>query len=225
MPQGKTLWEMFLEHFEGPVEMQFYNPLKARVGGAVMIDLIDWRDRQFRVQEIREYRRHIEGKSFTFVDYVLLDRPLGQPDLTVRLRINPVADPTKVAGLQHQVLLLQLFDEMPYDEGLHQVVNDTTRRFEVIENGQVTEEYWRLHDVVGPYKAQVSVLQDTDRDGKAEKQEVQRVQLEYWDYWREIQDAAGQALAQFLFVEMDKRTGWFQIWRGEEVDPQKVFVV
>ena len=55
--------------------------------------------------------------------------------------------------------------------------------------------------------------------------EVERFQLEYWDYWREIQDLAGQPVTQFFFVEMDTRNGWFQMWRGTEIDPKKVMVL
>jgi hypothetical protein len=225
MAKGKTLWEMLLEKFQGPVEMQFHNPLKAKIGSAVMIDDIDWRDYNFFVKEIREYKRTIGPKQFFFVDYVLLARPLGGADVSLRLRLNPVADPEKVSGLTHTVILLQLYDDLAYDEGLHKVVTDTTKKFQVLENDQVTEEYYRVHDVAGPYKAKVAVVQDADADAKAEKDEVERLQIEYWDYWRETQDAAGQPVTQYLVVEMDASSGWFQIWRGQEIDPRRVVVM
>jgi hypothetical protein len=225
MPRGKTLWEMFMEKLEGPVELQFHNPLKAKIGGGVTIDEVELRELNFFLKEIREYRRTIGGKPFVFVDYVLLARPLNKDDVWKRLRLNPVDDPTRVAGLTHIALLLDLFDDLAYNEELHRIVTDTTRKFQVIENGEVTEEYVRINDLTTPYKAQVAVVKDADSDGRAEKDEIERFNLEYWDYWREVKDLAGQPFTQYLFIEMDTRNGWFQMWRGAEIDPQKVMVL
>ncbi len=223
MAKGKTLWEMFVEKFQGPMEAKVYNPLKAKIGSGVMIDEVEHRDLNFFVKEIREYRRMIGPKEFTFVDYVLLARPLGKDDVLVRLRLNPGEDADK-AGIPYQVLLLRLFDDLAYDEGLHNVVKDTTKKFEVQQDGVVREEFWRINDVGGSYKATVSVVQDTDQDKKAEKSEVETLKIEYWDYWREIKDAAGQPVHEFLFVEMNQENGWFQIWKGHEEDPRRVMV-
>ena len=76
-----------------------------------------------------------------------------------------------------------------------------------------------------PYRAYVAVLADLDQDGKLEMAEVKRQEIEYWDYWREVPDAAGQPTTQYLFVEMDKQNGWFQLWKGEDMDPQRVLVI
>jgi hypothetical protein len=225
MAKGKTLWEMLTEKLQGPVEFQYYNPLKARIGNAVLINDIEWRDYHFFLREIREYKRTLGPKEFLFADYVLLARPLGGEDVGVRLRLNPVDDPDRAAGLTHNVLLLRQYDEMAYDEGLHGVVTDTTKHFQVLEEGQVTEEYWRINDVGDSYRAKVSVVKDTNRDSTVQKDEVEPVELEYWDYWRDATDEVGQPVRQYLFVEMDAGTGWFQIWRGHEIDPQRVMVM
>ncbi|MCC6418364.1 MAG: hypothetical protein IT429_08995 [Gemmataceae bacterium] len=226
MARGKTLWEMLTEWLAGgPVEFKFYNPLKARVGNAVMIDTIDLRDFNFFIQEIRASRRRLRGKDFLSVDYVLLARPLGGEDVSLRLRLNPVDDPTRVSGLTHDALLLKLYDEMGYDQGLHDVVRDDTGLFQVRQDDVVQEEYRRIHDVRGSYRAEVAVLRDANKDGKVQTGEVQRVGIEYWDYWREIKDEAGQPVQQFLFVEMDTESGWFQLWRGAPIDPHKVLLM
>lgn len=225
MPRGKTLWEMLLEKFQGPVEYQFYNPLKARIGNAATIDDVTLRELQFFLREIREYRRTIGRQQFFFVDYVLLARPLGGEDAWVRLRLNPVDDPERAAGVSHQVLLLQLYEEMPYSQELHDVLNDTTKRFQVLEDGEVKEEFWRINDVSTPYKARVAVVRDVNRDQRVEKEEVERLEVEYWDYWRETPDVGGSPYTEFLFVEMDRSNGWFQMWRGREIDPHKVLLM
>ncbi len=223
MAKGKTLWEMFVEKFQSPMESKVYNPLRAKIGSGVMIDDVERRDLNFFVKEIREYRRNIGPKEFTFADYVLLAKPLGKEEVLARLRINP-GDDSDQTGVPYQVLLLCLSDDLAYDEGLHNVVKEATGKFEVRQDVVVQEEYWRINDVKSPYKAQVSVVQDTDQDKQAEKSEVEHLKLEYWDYWREVPDAAGQPVNEFLFVEMNQENGWFQIWKGMELDPRRVMV-
>ena len=225
MTKGKTLWEMLMEKLEHPVTPQIYNPLNATIGRFVLIDEPDWKDNKFVLKEIREYKRTIESQQFLFADYVLLDQPLGGQDVWVRLRLNPLENFDAASGTTHQVLALSLYDDLAYSEELHKVLTDTTKKFQVIENDQVTEEYWRINDVAGPYKAQVSVLKDTDQDGKAEQDERQRQELDYWDYWRETDDGTGHPLMEFLFVEMDSASGWFQIWCGREINPRGVLIV
>jgi hypothetical protein len=225
MAKGKTLWEMLTGKFSTPVELNYYNPLKAKIGNALQIDDIDWKDNSFFLKEIREYKRRIEGRQFLFADYVLLSRPLHGDDVWMRLRLNPVDDPSRVAGLTHNVLLLRLDDDLAYDEGLHNVVRDTTKKFQVLQDGQVTEEFWRVNDVGDSYQAKVAVIRDVNNDGTVEPDEVSRIEIEYWDYWREVKDEAGQPVTQYLFVEMNKDNGWFQIWKGQEIDPQKVMVM
>ncbi len=224
MGRGKTLWEMLLAKIQGPVELRHYNPLRARVGSSLMIDHIDLKDLNFFVQEIREYRRRIRGQQFSFVDYVLLARPLEGQEVWARLRLVPVEGTPDPAAPSHHALLLRLYDEFAYDEGFHKVVTDTTRKFEVREGERVTEEYYRINDLTDPYKAEVAIMKDINHDGTVDPDEVETVRLEYWDYQREVKDEAGQPVRQYLFVEMDKDSGWFQIWRGEELDPQQVFV-
>jgi hypothetical protein len=224
MARGKSLWEMLMAKLQGPVEFQYYNPLQARIGSSLTINELDLKDYNFFVKEIRDYRRTLGGQEYPFADYVLLARPLGGEDVWVRLRLVPVDDPDKVSGLTDHVLVLRLYDEFPYDESFYKVVTDTTRKFEVIEDGNVTEEYWRINDVTDAYQAQVSVIKDTNHDGTADPDEVEHVRLEYWDYWREIKDEAGQPLKQYLFIEKDEGNGWFQLWRGQVTDAQQVFV-
>jgi hypothetical protein len=218
---------MLMDKVRGPVELRYYNPLRAKVGSAVMVNEIDLKDQNFVVKEIRAYRRQIGGQEFPFVDYVLLSRPLGGEDLWLRLRLVPLdrTEAERVSGLDHNVLLLRLYDEMAYDKGLHDVVTDKTRRFQVIDEGKVTEEYFRVGDVTDSYKAEVAVLQDTDSDGKVDSDEVAQKRVEYWDYSRQTTGEAGLPLRQYLFVEMDADSGWFQIWRGQEIDAQQVYVM
>jgi hypothetical protein len=224
MTRGRTLWEMLLDRLN-PVEFAYYNPLHARVGSAVTIDTVEWRDLNFFVLSLHEYLRTIGGQQFRFIDYALLARPLGGDKVLVRLRLNPVDDPEEAAVLSHHVLLLRLEEDMAYNEDLHNVLKDTTKKFQILQDGQVQAEYRRLNDLDTPYQAVVTTMRDINLDKRVTRDEVERRRVEYWDYAREVKDEAGQPHPEYLFVEMDADNGWFQIWKGGEIDPKKVMVL
>lgn len=54
--------------------------------------------------------------------------------------------------------------------------------------------------------------------------EVTDAAIEYWDYSR-LTDIEGVETEEFIFVEMNKADGWFEIWRGIEVAAGKIAVV
>ena len=216
----KTLWEMLQGKIAGPVELQITNPLKLKVGNSVRINDIDLVDLNFNVKRIMEYKRTIKGDDYFFTDYDLVAYPLGREEVKVRLRLNPMDLPDKAAGLTHNVVLLKLYDEMGYDEGLFKVVTDTTKLFEVNQDGVCAERYYRINDVQDSYKPSVTVVEEGHKD----LDDVKKVNLEYWDYWRQTKDEGGTDYNQFLFIEMNKDDGWFQMWRGQEIDPQDVSV-
>lgn len=218
---GKTLWEMLTTKAKPPVELQIANPLKLKIGSCVRVNDIDLKELSFYTKRILEYNRLINGTEHIFTDYELMARPLGGDDVKIRLRLNPMESPDEVAGLTHNVVLLTLYTEQGYDEGLHKVVTDTTKLFEVLENGVCTERYYRINDVQDSYKPSVTVVKEGDKDFE----NLESLHLEYWDYWRTIKDEAGQEFNQFLFVEMDTDNGWFQMWRGEEIDALQVSVL
>lgn len=222
MAKGRTLWEMLLDKLKGPVEFQYYNPLRARIGSAVTLDEVEWRDLNFFVLSIHEYKRTIGGQEFRFVDYALMARPLHGDKIIVRLRLMPADDPDEAAGVDHHVLLLRLEDDLPYDEGLHKVVNDGTKKFQVLEDDKVQAEYERINDVSSSYRAEVTIVRDVNLDQHITRDEIETRRVEYWDYEREVKDEAGQPRREFLFVEMDGENGWFRIWKGNEIDPKRV---
>ena len=87
-----------------------YNPLSMKCGSFVAVDELDYRGKDFRVVEIQEYDHALGGKHFKLVNYVL------QADQeVVRLRAVPSKDGFKA-------MLMNLYDDCAYNEGLHNVV-------------------------------------------------------------------------------------------------------
>jgi hypothetical protein len=190
-------------------ETAIYNPLSAHCGAFATIDAIDFRGKNYRIAEIQQYDHNVGGKRFQLANYVL-----RYDEEVVRLRAIPLEGRWKA-------LLLTLYDDLAYDEGLHNVVRDDTLKFVVDDSEKnLHEEYWRVEDVRESYKAEVTVLRGEDPNAPPE---ISRAQVEYWDYWRDT-EVDGVKLTQYLYVEMNTETGWFQIWRGTETEPERILV-
>jgi hypothetical protein len=221
--QGKTLWEMLMDRLHGSgngngAGIPFYNPLDWRVGAPVNIPYSNgpaFAGYDFSITEIREYTRHINKQEFRFTDYSVRGTNtksfVTEEDMQVRIRAVPNS-----AGSTDS-LLLRLFDEFAFAETFLEVVNDDTGIFEMSENEHSEKiVYNRINDVRGSYNAVVLNVPATTPDGKAIFGQTKASKLEYWDYWRDMPLATGKTAKEFVFVEMDSDSGWFQIWRGSE---------
>jgi hypothetical protein len=221
--KGRTIWEMLCERLRGSsadngAGISFANPLELRVGSAVPVAYAngpEFAGYNFSVGEIREYTRHLQGQDFRFTDYVLngvntksLD---AEDNLSMRVRVVP----NRVGA--HDSLLLQLDDEFEFAEDFLAVVKDTTGLFKITDDktGQETL-YSRINGVRESYEAVVLVVAGTTPDGKGAAGQISPAKLEYWDYWRDVDLAGARTAKEFVFVEMNSDTGWFQIWRGRE---------
>lgn len=208
-------------------ESKIYNPIGAKVGGSITIDSLDYRGQNFFVKEIREYSASMGGKTHRFVDYVLLSRPLGKPDNWVRLRLVP--DRHADSRLTHKAMVLSLYDEFEYNEDFKKgVLEDDTKKFVIDDDksdndptNDTHDEYWRVADVGISYNAKYVSMADEDNSGKVTQDELTRGEIEFWDYSRNT-DIDGVELEQYIFVEMDAKTGWFQLWQGTQVSPENV---
>ena len=218
---GRTLWEMLCERVRGGgngAGVAFSNPLSLGVGSPVNVPYANGPDvanLDFSVQEIREYTRQISGQEFVFTDYVLRGvstKSFAAEDaVTARLRVVP-----NQAGGQ-DTLLLRLEDEFAFAEDFLAVVKDTTGIFELTDDQSgVRQTFSRINDLREPYQAAVLVIAATTPEGKASPGKATPVKLEYWDYWRDADLGGGHTTKEFLFVEMNSDSGWFQLWRGRE---------
>jgi hypothetical protein len=219
--KGKTLWEMLVERLHkggNGAGIPFFNPLDSRVGAAVNIAHAngpEFEGFDFSVQEIREYTRNIGNQEFRFSDYVLRGVSTksfeAKDALTARIRVVP-----NQAGANDS-LLLRVYDEFAFSEDFLGVVNDTTGVFEISDDD--TNEkftFTRINNLRESYHAAVLVVGETTPDGKALIAKASPIKIEYWDYWRDADIGAGNTAKEFVFVEMNSDTGWFQIWRGRE---------
>ncbi|MDB6067231.1 MAG: hypothetical protein JWR26_3439 [Pedosphaera sp.] len=216
---GKTLWQMLTQRSKETVaSVSFLNPLDLRIGSAVAVSHVngpEFGGYDFSVKEIREYVRRIGTQEFPFTDYVLKGINTktfdADDEVAVRLRVMVNSQGAKDA------VLLRLYDDMAFAEDFLAVVKDTTGVFEITDDKTGDKEtYTRINDVKESYEAALLIITATTEDGKAPAGTTKAAKLEYWDYWRDIDIGDGKSAKQFLFVEMDSATGWFQIWRGAE---------
>jgi hypothetical protein len=219
--KGKTLWEMLCERVRGGgngTGVAFANPLDLRVGSAMPVAYSNgpqFANYNFTVQEIREYTRRIGGQVYPFTDYVLrgVNTKSLDADDTLAARVRAV--PNQVGA--HDSLLLRVYDEFEFSEDFLAVVKDTTGIFKITEDKTGEEQaYSRINDLREPYEAAVLVVAETTAQGKGTPGKVSPAKLEYWDYWRDADIGGGKTAKEFVFVEMNSDTGWFQIWRGRE---------
>lgn len=207
-------------------EEKIFNPLGVKVGSAMSISDIDLRGLEFFVREIHELRANINGDEYKFADYDLLARPLGKDDVAVRLRVMPEDNPDSLCT--HRTIVLGLMDEFGYDEGFEEnVLKDDTGIFQIDPDDRNPEpvQYWRPGEegnfLLDSYSFRGKRLRDSDGDGSVEEGEVGRFAIDSWDYSRAT-DIDGVDTEEFLFVEKDTETGWFQLWRGPTLNPEQI---
>jgi hypothetical protein len=219
--KGKTLWEMLVDRLHkggNGAGVAFFNPLDLRVGGAQRVAFAngpEFEGFDFAVQEIREYTRRIGSQEFRFSDYVLRGVNTksfeAKDTLTARIRVVP-----NQAGANDS-LLLRVYDEFAFSEDFLEVVKDTTGIFEISDDDSNEKfTFNRINDLRDSYQAAVLLVGETTPDGKALINKSSPVKIEYWDYWRDADIGGGKTAKEFVFVEMNSDTGWFQIWRGRE---------
>lgn len=170
------------------------------LGDVVTLDTAATNPRRLIVAAIRQYAGRVMRPM---VDYVLEARQ-------VRLRI--LTDKNGVV----RPLVLTLFDSLPYNEGLLNVVQDDSAKLIIHDDNDPAniagDIFWRIYDLREPHISSVNIRSNIG---------VSDAEIGYWDYSRLI-DIEGVETEEFIFVEMNKADGWFQIWRGVEVDLGKI---
>lgn len=174
------------------------------LGDVLEIDAPATKSRRLLVAEIRQYA---VGSVRPMVDYVFEGDP-GSPQVQLRLL------PSETGNAR--LLVLTLYDSLPYSEDLHDVVRDESATLRILDDTNSSnipaDIFWRIFDVTDSHISSVNIRSNIG---------VTDVAVEYWDYSRLI-DVEGVETEEFVFVEMDAVDGWFQIWRGIEVAANEV---
>jgi hypothetical protein len=233
--RGRTLYEILMglnKRDMRPLELQYHNPLGAKVGCTVAFEHEpEIAGINFVVESISVYKTMIRSKAFFHTDYHLKGVSLDST-APVRLRLRLIADENVENGLGHRVQLLYLYDKCEYNKELHEVVlADPSGEFWVQKDDDGNDlakprQYWRVEDVLDPYNARLTVLKDVDGDGTIEDEELEHKDVVYWDYSRLTENPLTGTvdLTEFLTVEMDKKDGYFIFLRGTEVLPSQISV-
>ena len=219
--KGETLWEMFLRRIHqggnNGSGLAFYNPRDGRVGSPLTIAYSngpEFADHDFTLREIREYNRRIGGQDYRFVDYVLRgvnNKSFDAAD-AIEARVRAVPNP---AGA-HDALLLRLVNEFAFAEDFLGVVKDDSGVFEVTDEASgATDTFRRINDLKELPRRRARSGGNHARGESGVRQGLTRADR-YWDYWRDADLGGGASAKEFVFVEMNRETGWFQIWRGRE---------
>jgi hypothetical protein len=213
-----------------PLELQYHNLLEAKVGCTVAFEHEpNIAGINFLIESISVYKTTIHSEHFYHTDYHLKGISLDQ-DAPVRLRLRLISDENVESQLGHRVQLLHLYYQMEHDKSfLKDVLGDPTGEFHVNQDDEgkdleQSRKYWRVEDVLDQYNARMTVLRDVNGDGTIEDAELEHRNVTYWDYSRLTDDTDGNEVSEFLTVEMDDETGYFNFLRGTEVLPSQITV-
>ena len=196
------------------------NPLRMKIGSSVQLDVLDYREMTFFVQEVREVTQVVGSQKFPMPEYVLLARPLDGPERTIRLRLVPVKNaPKGSADLSHTVVLLSKYDELGWDQNFRDILNEN--EFVCNDNGTEVGRYWRINDVKNSWRYNVRTVDE--KNDKNPDVDYYKSNYEVWDYWRSFKEGEAE-IREYLYVEMETDNKYFTIWKGEEINANSVDV-
>lgn len=210
--EGQTLFEMARDKFAGwwfgvkpeppkkelpknPLPQNFYNPLRFVPGGYVKIGADGLDDMLFRLKNVYELTRAIDGQKFKVTDYSLHCATQGGEEGTWRtVRALDKGDGT------FDCILFTPYKKFGYDKD-----------FETLLGGKqlADNELGITFDKQGVYKTSVRevTLKGSQPSGTTK----------YWDFVNTEKDAV-----RILCVEMDLDNGSFELYQGQMIDPLDV---
>ena len=97
---------------DSAAKVEFFNPLGATLKCPISIEYLDYRGKDWFVEDIQQYETDLGGKRYFLADYLLACKDLKGGEERIKLRI--VAGP--------KAMLLTQTDEMEYNEGFEQDV-------------------------------------------------------------------------------------------------------
>lgn len=231
--KGRTLFEILTGRNQRdmtPLELQYHNPLEAKVGCTVSFEHEpDIAGINFVIEKISVYETQIGPKKFYHTDYHLKGISLDVENY-IRMRLRLIPDENLISELGCRVQLLHLYHEMGWDQPFYDdVLGCSSGEFWVNHDDDGTEleeprKYWRIEDVLVPYESSLTLLYDADGDGNIDDDELEHSQVHYWDYSRLTNDENEQEITEFLTIEMDDETQYFTFLRGTDIEPSQIII-
>jgi hypothetical protein len=87
-------------------------------------------------------------------------------------------------------------------------------------NGQqIMDTFERINKVNTPWDTTTKTTKKAPDTGRVS---YTAGEMQYWDFWRDAQDADGNQIAEFYWVELDQTNHYMDIWRGEKIDTNRV---
>lgn len=126
-----------------PLELQFHNPLDAKIGCMICLDHEpDMAGINFIIEKISVYETELDEQMFYHTDYHLKGTSLDTEGF-IRLRLRLTPDENVIDKLGQRIQILYLFDEKGWDEDLYEMLcnngdYDPTER--LVERDDGTEE-------------------------------------------------------------------------------------
>lgn len=244
--KGRTIWEIITGQNKKdmtPLELQYHNPLGAKVGCTLTFaNRPEYAGVYFVIEKIVVYKTTIRNKDFFMTDYCCKGnaRDWDKPE-RVRLRLIPDEDSMNELG--HQCQLLKVYADFDYDKEFEEYVqangghlpewdaeDEVTFKvnYEHYEDEVAMEQpwrYWRVDDVVDPYEARATTLADDDGSGTIEDDELEHASVTYWDFHRTAIDEEGEEITEFFNVERDDETGYFYMLKGTPIHARSITLI
>lgn len=196
----KTLWKHWFGKKQEKIEqklIQPFNPLNAKIDSSVTLNIPNFNG-PYKIESITEVTC-INNQKHKFIDYCI--------SATFLLRVYP----------DGKILLLEFYDSLDFDKNLLKICQES-KEFHVTDKVNNNEEvYYRVGNLGKPHIC-IAKYQDEYIINNS-------YSIEYWDYSKTTKNEVNQGFEQFLFVEMDKESGSFQIWRGNKIQSSMVTVI
>ncbi len=215
--------------------IEFFNPLNAKVYSVIKINKLDWESLEFEIVSIAEYTRHLNGNNYVFTDYDCVAKSLGSEPVRAILRVIPVSDRYSNDADGLTVLLLEPEDEQGYSDGLQAVINEaeqnkvwtvTLDEEDGLPAGTTQEiVYDRANGVPSAYLANVCTVSDKDRNGKFDHDEIDRSDVKYLDFCRVMKLEGDVESTEYFIVEQDQSSMYVRMYRGVEINQNRITVV
>ncbi len=225
-PRGRTLWEMFrgwtkrvgkpdaeLDRDKIPAEKDLPNPLDWHAGVPVPLNAshgAEFTDSIIVLEAIRHSDRYVAGKHFRFLDYRV--RTTQRKEFKVDRCIIRCLPRMEASMEFWDKFLLRMHDEFAYDSTFEGLLNDPTGVFNIEHPDFGHRSYHRLNGVSEPWEVDALLVTQHLDPLEASRTKPGRQKYRYWDYITTTEEGE----EELLFAEIDKDTGWIQLWRGSK---------